>query len=250
MACLNRQFARVITTGGLALLLLPAHQMYAQSVPTRLRGGPEQAVPAAPAAPTAQSTPPQQLQDASAVSQSAPSMLQEPAREAQVVFAGDRLSIHADNSSLSAILQQVASKSGMKMDGLGGDERVFGTFGPGAPRDVLADLLNGTAYNVVLLGDLSNGAPRELILTPVTRGAAASAQAPQVSPDEANNEPESAEVPPPPPDVPPPGTAPIPPTAVKTPQQLFEQLQRMRSAQQQQTTTQQDPQQQQQQAPQ
>jgi hypothetical protein len=245
MACSNRQFARVITSGGLALLFLGAPQMYGQSVPTRLRGGPEQAVPAAPAAASAQPTPPLQLQAASAVSQSAPSMLQEPAREAQIVFAGDSLSIQADNSSLSAILRQVASKSGMKIDGLGGDERVFGAFGPGAPRDVLADLLNGTAYNVVLVGDLSNGAPRELILTPVTRGAAAPPQAPQVSPDEANNEAESAEVPPPP-DVPPPGTAPVPPTAVKTPQQLFEQLQRMRSAMQQQTTTPQDPQQQQQ----
>ena len=87
-------------------------------------------------------------------------MLQQPAGEAQIVFSGDTLSIRADNSSLSAILHQVASKSGMQIEGLSGDERVFGTFGPGAPRDVLADLLNGTAYNLVLLGDLSNGAPR------------------------------------------------------------------------------------------
>ena len=100
-------------------------------------------------------------------------MLQQPADEAQIVFSGDSLSIRADNSSLSAILHQVASKSGMQIEGLSGDERVFGTFGPGAPRDVLADLLNGTAYNVVLLGDLSNGAPRELILTPATHGGAA-----------------------------------------------------------------------------
>ena len=83
-------------------------------------------------------------------------------------FAGDTLSIRANNSSLSAILHQVAGKSGMQIEGLSGDERVFGTFGPGAPRDVLADLLNGTPYNLVLLGDLGDGAPRELILTPAT----------------------------------------------------------------------------------
>ena len=80
-------------------------------------------------------------------------MLEQPAREAQIVIAGDSLSIRADNSSLAAILHQIAEKSGMKVEGLGGDERVFGNFGPGAPRDVLAELLDGTAYNLVLLGD-------------------------------------------------------------------------------------------------
>ncbi|MDX6457582.1 MAG: hypothetical protein QOE55_1279, partial [Acidobacteriaceae bacterium] len=93
-------------------------------------------------------------------------MLQQPAKDAQIVFSDGNLSIRADNSSLAAILHQVASNSGMKIEGLGGDERVFGSFGPGVPRDVLADLLVGTAYNQVLLGDLSNGAPRELILSP------------------------------------------------------------------------------------
>ena len=82
----------------------------------------------------------------------------------------------------------------MKIDGLGSDERVFGSFGPGPPRDVLADLLDGTAYNLVLLGDLSNGAPRELILSPATHaGAAAPSPAPQVNADEASNEQESVE---------------------------------------------------------
>ena len=122
-------------------------------------------------------------------------MLQQPAREAQIVFDNNSLSIHADNSSLAAILHQVAARSGMKIDGLGSDERVFGSFGPGAPRDVLADLLNGTAYNLVLLGDLSNGAPRELILSPATHaGAAVPSPAPQVNADEASNEQESVEV--------------------------------------------------------
>jgi hypothetical protein len=174
-------------------------------------------------------------------------MLQQPAGEAQIVFNGDTLSIRADNSSLAAILHQVAGKSGMQIEGLSGDERVFGTFGPGAPRDVLADLLNGTAYNLVLLGDLGDGAPRQLILTPATHGGAAPPQqpAPTTTIDEAANEPEP-EVPPQP-EVPPAGTTPPPTPGVKTPQQLFEQLQKMRSAQQQQVTTQPDPAQQQQQ---
>ena len=139
----------------------------------------------------------------------APSLLQEPPKEAQIVLAGDTLSIHADNSSLAAILHEFAAKSGMQVEGLGGDERVFGSFGPGAPRDVLADLLNGTAYNLVLLGDLSNGAPRELILTPATHGGAApAAPGALVNPDEAvSNDQESTDAQPPP-DVQAPGTNP------------------------------------------
>jgi hypothetical protein len=214
-----------------------ASQVYAQGVPARLRGVPDPGAPAA--APGTQPVPAQPSQTPAPVSQVAPSMLQQPAVEAQVVFTGDTLSIRADNSSLSAILHQVASKSGMQIEGLSGDERVFGTFGPGRPRDVLADLLNGTAYNQVLLGDLSNGAPRQLILTPATHGGAAPAAAPQATMDEASNEPETVETPPSPPEVPPAGPPPTP--GVKTPQQLFEQLQRMRSGQ---ATTTQDPQQQ------
>jgi hypothetical protein len=161
-------------------------------------------------------------------------MLQQPAKEAQIVFANDSLSIRADNSSLAAILHQVASSSGMKVEGLGGDERVFGNFGPGAPRDVLANLLDGTAYNLVLLGDLNNGAPRELILSPATRGGStATSPAPQANADEANNEQETVDVPPPDVPPPPPGTSPQTPPGVRTPQQLFEQLQRMRAGQQQ-----------------
>jgi hypothetical protein len=261
MACLNRQFASIVTSKGLTLLVsvlvLTASQLHAQNVPARLRGDPGQPNPAtqAPAQPASAQqpqagAPAQPPQSPAPVPQVAPSMLQQPAGEAQIVFSGDTLSIRADNSSLSAILHQVAGKSGMQIEGLSGDERVFGTFGPGAPRDVLADLLNGTAYNVVLLGDLSNGAPRQLILTPATHGGAALPPPPQANADEASNEPEPAEVQPPPPEAPPSGATPPPTPGVKTPQQLFEQLQRMRAAQQQQVTTPQDPQQQQQQAPQ
>jgi hypothetical protein len=256
MACLNRHFARIVASSGLTLLLLATSPVYAQNVRGRLHGVPDQTDPPEPAAavaqpapaqPTpAQSAPAPQPPTAPPVNQVPPSMLQQPASEAQIDFTGGALTIRADNSSLSAILHQVASKSGMQIEGLSGDERVFGAFGPGAPRDVLADLLNGTAYNLVLLGDLSNGAPRELILTPATHGGAASAPAPQMASDEASNEQETAEVPPPPQqEVPPPAATPPPTPGVKTPQQLFEQLQRMRAAQGQQGTTTQDPQQQQ-----
>jgi hypothetical protein len=229
---------RAIRAGGWTILLLST--MYGSNVHAqrgRLRGGdpppvaaPAPAVPAAPAAQPAAAPQPTPSQS----TEIAPSLLQQPARDAQIVFADGNLSIHADNSSLAAILRQVASNSGMKIEGLGGDERVFGNFGPGAPRDVLADLLVGTAYNQVLLGDLSNGAPRELILSPATRGGApAASPAPQANADDGNNEPEAAEAPPPPPTPEAPaGSTQQPPPGVRTPQQLFEQLQQMRAAQQ------------------
>jgi hypothetical protein len=216
--------ARAITTGGCTLLLLST--LCAQSVPPRLHGkssDPPPAPQAQPVAPLPPSTP--------VAAEAAPNLLQQPAQEARILFDNNRLSIHAENSSLAGILRQFASSSGMKVEGLGGDERVFGTFGPGAPRDVLSDLLNGTAYNVALIGDLSNGAPRELILSPATHGAAAPAPAPLTNSSDDANEQESPDVQPPPlpPDVAQPPTTQTPSTpGVRTPQQLFEQLQRMR----------------------
>jgi hypothetical protein len=227
---------RAIRTGGWTILLLSTmygSTLYAQRERIRGAGAPPAATPA-PAAQPAVSPPPTPSQPApSQPAGVAPSMLQQPAQDAQIVFANGNLSIHADNSSLAAILHQVASNSGMKIEGLGGDERVFGNFGPGTPRDVLADLLVGTAYNQVLLGDLSNGAPRELILSPTRGGAASPSPAPQVSANAnaEDNEPEAVEAPPPPPQEAPAASGQQPPPGVRTPQQLFEQLQQMRAAQ-------------------
>ncbi len=95
----------------------------------------------------------------------APSLFEQPPVPATVTSQANELTVKADNSSLSQILHQVSSATGMRLDGLGGDERVFGSFGPGAPREVLTALLNGTSYNVVMVGDLPNGAPRELLLS-------------------------------------------------------------------------------------
>jgi hypothetical protein len=227
---------RAIRTGGWTILLLST--MYGSTLCAqreRLRGpsAPPAAAPAPAAQPAVSPQPiPSQPAAPSQPAGVAPSMLQQPAQDAQIVFANGNLSIHADNSSLAAILHQVASNSGMKIEGLGGDERVFGNFGPGTPRDVLADLLVGTAYNQVLLGDLSNGAPRELILSPTRSGAAVPSPAPQANANaDDNNEPEAVEAPPPPPPEPPAGSTQQPPPGVRTPQQLFEQLQQMRAAQ-------------------
>ena len=133
----------------------------------------------------------------------------------------------------------------MKVDGLTHDERVFGSFGPGTPHDVLSDLLNGTPYNILMVGDLSNGAPGHLILTPASAGDVVPAPAPESG---RTAEPADAEAgdqapPPPPPQTAPRSQQPPPgfPQGVKTPQQLFEELQAMRQRQQQQQTQPQQP---------
>lgn len=115
----------------------------------------------------------------------APSLFQQPPAPATVTAGNNELTVKADNSSLAQILHQVSSQTGMKLDGLGGDERVFGSFGPGAPREVLTALLNGTSYNILMVGDLPNGAPRELLLT--SRASAGGSAPPNANPAQAHN---------------------------------------------------------------
>ena len=52
-----------------------------------------------------------------------------------------------------------------KVEGLSQDQRVFGSFGPGDPRDVLSQLLEGSGYNVLMLGGQGDGAPEEIVLS-------------------------------------------------------------------------------------
>lgn len=88
-----------------------------------------------------------------------------PAAKAKVEWNSRGLYIAADNSSLKQILEDVAAATGVKLDGLGEDERVFGAYGPGAAREVLSKLLDGTEYNVLMSGDQGQGTPREIVLS-------------------------------------------------------------------------------------
>jgi hypothetical protein len=75
------------------------------------------------------------------------------------------LRIDAANSSLQQILTDVAAATGASVEGLTKDERIFGDFGPAPARDVLAQLLQGTGYNIMLIGDQGKGVPRQIVLT-------------------------------------------------------------------------------------
>jgi hypothetical protein len=176
---------------------------------------------------------------------------QRPAQRAQITYADGALSITADNSSLNQILRQISSDTGIKITGGVADERVFGKYGPADPAQVLAELLGGTGSNMILVHRESE-AHAELILTPRQGGPTP----PNPNSHAFDNRREEPEPPPPtrveqvaPPPAPPlvnspgnyPGNAATPPTTppsqpespngVKTPQQIYEQLQRLRNQQ-------------------
>ena len=84
-------------------------------------------------------------------------MDQIPATPAKVSYEGGLLAISAHNSTLSEILRDVRKLTGASIEiPQGTSERVVADIGPGAPRDVLALLLNGTSFNYVMLGSSSD----------------------------------------------------------------------------------------------
>ncbi len=87
----------------------------------------------------------------------------------QVTYQNGLLTILAQNATLGEILMQVKKLTGASIDlpANGAPERVVTEIGPGAPRDVLAVLLNGTQFNYVMLGSASNPLGVEsILLTP------------------------------------------------------------------------------------
>jgi len=84
---------------------------------------------------------------------------------ASIVWDSNGLFIQASNSSLNQILREVSFKTGAAVEGIGADERIFGTYGPGPARQVLGELLDGSPYNVLMVGDLGQGTPRRIVLS-------------------------------------------------------------------------------------
>ncbi len=70
----------------------------------------------------------------------------------QVSFQNGELSIIAPNSTLGDILRAVRKQTGADIDIPPANERVVTRLGPGPVRQVMAELLNGSRFNYVLLG--------------------------------------------------------------------------------------------------
>ena len=174
----------------------------------------------------------------------------QPANPPRIGYAGGQLTVSADNSSLTDILNSVGRITGAHIEGNHADsERVFGEFGPGRPRDVLNSLLSGSRYDYILVGAIDDpGDIKQVMLSPhgsslegaatASKQAAGQPNSPQVEQD--NDEAVVAPQPivePPQPQVQvttPTEQAPPNQQQVKTPEQLLQELQRLRQQQQQQ----------------
>lgn len=70
----------------------------------------------------------------------------------QVSYQNGQLTIVAPNSTLGDILRAVKKQTGAEIEIPPATERVVTHLGPGPARDVMAELLNGSRFNYVLLG--------------------------------------------------------------------------------------------------
>jgi hypothetical protein len=78
---------------------------------------------------------------------------QQPAAAPQVRYSKGELTVISQNSTLGDILRSIHAQTGAEIDiPATATERVVGQMGPASPHDVLAQLLNGSRFNYVLLG--------------------------------------------------------------------------------------------------
>jgi hypothetical protein len=91
-----------------------------------------------------------------------------------VEFGNGLLAIHARNATLSEVLFQIQKGTGAEIAIPSGTEqdRVSADFGPGTPSEVMAQLLNGSGLNFVVVGSPSNpNQLRSVLLSRKTGGA-------------------------------------------------------------------------------
>lgn len=139
----------------------------------------------------------------------------QPANPATVDFRQGLLSVHAQNSSLVAILDQISRQTGLVIEGLSHDQRMYGEYGPGKIAATLSALLDGSGYNYVIIGSDAGHSSTQLVLSTASVGATSPPAAmsnPQPTP--AVGEPSQPVADP---------TAPVQP---KTVQEIFNELRR------------------------
>lgn len=183
----------------------------------------------------------------------------------QISYINHQLTVRADNCSLNQILHEISQLTGITITGGVSEERVFGSYGPGSLSQVLNELLDGTSSNMLFVSSEDN-MPAQLILTPRSGGPTppnpnamrfednAEADTPQGNSPEPPEESSAQASPAPaaPPSSPAqPGATPAdapansntnssdssqqPASGAKTPQQIYDQLMKLRQQQHQQT---------------
>jgi len=116
-----------------------------------------------------------------------PTLEQMPAVPPKVSFTSGMLTIVAQNSTLSDILRAVRAQTGAAVEiPPNATERVVINLGPGAPRDVLAALLNGSHFNYVMLGSPTNPAKVDRVILTSKAGAIPDASSAAMPPQQNN----------------------------------------------------------------
>jgi hypothetical protein len=91
----------------------------------------------------------------------------------QVSYQNGQLTIVAPNSTLGDILRAVRKQTGAEIEIPTANDRVVTHLGPGPAQEVMADLLNGSRFNYVLLGSPTNaGVLTRVVLVAKSGGAA------------------------------------------------------------------------------
>jgi hypothetical protein len=155
--------------------------------------------------------------------------------DASVIWDSHGLHIEAENSSLQQILDDVAARTGATVEGFDTDERVFGAYGPGPARDVLSQLLDGSGYNIIMIGDQGQGTPRQIVLSsrnptnkePGDKQTAAGESPPPAADEDSDADEQPEPQPPPRMRSPRPGFPPgtMPNGQPRTPQQIMQEMQ-------------------------
>jgi hypothetical protein len=162
--------------------------------------------------------------------------------DATVVWNSQGLRIEAANSSLQQILKDVGTLTGTRIQGLGADQRIFGTYGPGSARVVLSELLDGSGYNVLMIGEQGEGTPRQVILSSQATGQApksvAANQNSQADEDADAQDQAQPQPQPEPPPQPPVRNGLAPGAPPRTPQQILQEMQQRQQQMQQQANPQ------------
>lgn len=87
-----------------------------------------------------------------------------PSTTRTVLWDGIHLEVRVNNVGLNSLLQEIATRTGTRLTGSVPEERIFGTYGPGTLDAVLSKLLEGVPVNVMLV-DHTGKERRELLLT-------------------------------------------------------------------------------------
>jgi hypothetical protein len=153
---------------------------------------------------------------------------QQAASPAKIDFSHGTLKIDAQNSSLSQILNQISRETGIQIQGLDRDERIYGQYGPDTVANTLTDLLDGSGYNYVMVGGGEGSPPSKLVLTHASGGPSSGGSVNGAAPPESFTPPNGSGGEPSEQPVMPSAQPTNDPTAgqPRTPQEIFDQLRR------------------------